>query len=342
MACTYCSEMQYSLSGDPLKRGEPEMVSSAVPAIGSDSVYDTLLLPTLEPAVPTPRPTTHGQKSLWRRYQSATARSRRAGRLHTELLAAIDRCGDSDAPDMALHYQPIVDLRCGTTVGYEALLRWTPLGCGPVPVSEIIDSAEQTGLIVPLGDWVISKAIADAATLPDASDGRQQYVSINVSPVQLRQPDFADRVAEALAAARVSPTRVVVELIETQPLPDNGHESWLALRQLRELGIRVAIDDYGTGNAALCHLRQPVIDILKLDRMFTRDVTDPRGRALVRAVVGLAGDLGIELVIEGIEDDVSRQILMDLGCVFGQGYLFGTPMPLAQAFSAPTVSVDPG
>jgi EAL domain-containing protein (putative c-di-GMP-specific phosphodiesterase class I) len=281
------------------------------------------------------------QKSVWRRYRAATTRSRRAGRIYTELRAAIDRCGDSDASDLTLCYQPIVDLRGGTTVGYEALLRWTPLGCGPFPIGEIIDTAEQTGLIVPLGDWVINKAIADAAALPYAPDGRPRYVSINVSPLQLHQPDFVERIAEALAATRMPATRVVVELIETQPLPHDDHDSWVPVRQLRELGVRVAIDDFGTGNAVLGHLRQPDIDILKLDRMFSRDVTSRRGRALVRAVVGLADDLGIELVIEGVEDDVTRQILIDLGCILGQGYLFGKPRPLTQSSSALTTAYMP-
>ncbi len=341
MARTFCSDTEYPLHADPLMRGELEQALNAVPTIGNDSAYDTDSPPTQTLTVPTPGSTVRSQKSVWRRYRATAPRSRRPGRLSTELRAAIDRCGDSDASDLTLSYQPIVDLRCGTTVGYEALLRWMPLGCGPVPVSEIIDLAEQTGLIVPLGDWVINKAITDAAALPYASDGRPRYVSINVSPVQLRQADFVERIAETLAATRVPATRVVVELIETQPLPDDGHDSWRPLRQLRELGVRVAIDDFGTGNAVLGHLRQPDIDILKLDRMFTRDVTSPRGRALVRAVVGLADDLGIELVIEGIEDDVTRQILIDLGCILGQGYLFGTPRPLTQASSALTTAYTP-
>jgi len=341
LPCTFCSETKYLLHRDPLIRRELEQALSAVPTIGNDSAYDTVLLPTPTLTVPTPSSSVRSQKSVWRRYRVATTRSRRAGRIYTELRAAIDRCGDSDASDLTLCYQPIVDLRCGRTVGYEALLRWTPLGCGPVPVSEIIDTAEQTGLIVPLGDWVINKAIADAAALPCAPDGRPRYVSINVSPMQLRHPDFVERIVEALTATRVPATRVVVELIETQPLPNDGHDSWVLLRQLRELGVRVAIDDFGTGNAVLGHLRQPEIDILKLDRMFTRAVTSPRGRALVRAVVGLADDLGIELVIEGIEDVVTRQILIDLGCILGQGYLFGKPRPLTQASSALTTAYTP-
>jgi EAL domain-containing protein (putative c-di-GMP-specific phosphodiesterase class I) len=199
---------------------------------------------------------------------------------------------------LTLHYQPIVELAEGAIRGFEALIRWTPPERRPVPASVIIEAAEHTGLIVPLGGWVISKAIAEAASIPDAADGTQRYVSINVSPTQLRRPDFVDNVVEVLAAACVHPSKVIFELVETQPVSPDCHQTWSALGHLRDLGARVAIDDFGAGYAALSHLRQPVVDILKLDRVFCRDTASSRSRSLIRSAVVLAEDLGIELVVE--------------------------------------------
>lgn len=273
-----------------------------------------------------------GAKAQWRRYQPTPAGSQAAD-MCTQLWDAIDPCGRGDASGLALHYQPIVGLAGGATWGYEALLRWTPPGGEPVPAAQLIDAAERTGLILPLGDWVIRNAIADAATFDCGPDGRQPYVSINVSPVQLCQPDLADTIATALAATGVQPDRIVIELIETQPVQAavDGHDTWQALRQIRDLGVHLAVDDYGTGNAVLGHLRQPIVNIVKLDRTFASGLSDSRNRALIRAVVGLAEDLGVDLIVEGIEDEPTRRALMDLGCHRGQGYLFGRPMPLAEA-----------
>jgi len=275
------------------------------------------------------KPLSHG-KAQWRRYQPTPAGSPAAD-MCTQLWDAIDPCGRGDASGLALHYQPIVDLTRGETWGYEALLRWTPPGGEPVPAAQLIDVAERTGLILPLGDWVIRKAITDAATFACGPDGRQPYVSVNVSPVQLCQPDLADTVAAVLAATGVQPDRVIIELIETQPVAADGHDAWQALHRLCDLGVHLAVDDYGTGNAVLGHLQRPIVNIVKLDRIFTSDVSESRNRALIRAVVGLAEDLGIDLIVEGIEDEPTRHALIDLGCRRGQGYLFGHPMPLAEA-----------
>ena len=246
------------------------------------------------------------------------------------LWDAIDPSGRGDASGLALHYQPIVDLADRATQGYEALLRWTPPGGEPVPAAQLIGAAERTGLILPLGDWVIRNAITDAATFPCGPDGRRPYVSVNVSPVQLRQPHLADTIAASLANSGVQPDRVVIELTETQPVAADGHDTWQALHRICDLGVRLAIDDYGTGNAVLGHLQRPVVNIIKLDRCFTSDLSKTRNHALVRSVVGLAEDLGINLIVEGIEDEHTRHALIDLGCRNGQGYLFGHPMPLAQ------------
>jgi EAL domain-containing protein (putative c-di-GMP-specific phosphodiesterase class I) len=269
-------------------------------------------------------------KAQWQRYQPTPAGSQAAD-MCTQLWDAIDPCGRGDASGLALHYQPIVDLVDGATRGYEALLRWTPPGGEPVPAAQLIDAAERTGLILPLGDWVIRNAITDAATFPCGPDGRQPYVSVNVSPVQLCQPDLADTIAAALAATGVQPDRVIIELIETQPMAADGHDTWQALHRLCDLGVHLAVDDYGTGNAVLGHLQQPIVNIVKLDRIFTNGLSESRNRALIRAVVRLAEDLGIDLIVEGIEDEPTRHALIDLGCRRGQGYLFGYPMPLAQA-----------
>jgi diguanylate cyclase (GGDEF)-like protein len=246
----------------------------------------------------------------------------RGSGLRVELERALR--GDAGSNDgLTLHYQPIVALDGGAVRGFEALTRWEHPVRGSVPVPNLIDIAEQTGLIVPLGKWALARALADSPALGG-------YVAVNVSATQLRQPGFVAHIRDALTSAGVDRGRLVVELTERQPLAYDDH-IWDDLGELREAGIRVAIDDYGTGYASLGYLRHPVIDIVKLDRTLLTDIGAERTRMLVRAVIDLTGKLGIELIAEGIEDEATRSALVELGCRYGQGHLFAPALPLAEA-----------
>jgi diguanylate cyclase (GGDEF)-like protein len=273
----------------------------------------------------------HG-KGRWRPYQPTMHSPLHRG---SDLRAELQRLlqpADIDAPSangLAMHYQPIVELAQGATRGYEALIRWQHPDRGMIPATELISVAEQTGLIVPLGNWALRRIIIDASQLTAAPDGGRRYVSANIAPRQLHQTGFVTEISNAVAAARLDPTRLVVEITETQLLDDD--DIWKDLAKLRQRGIRIAIDDFGTGYASLSYLRHPVIDIVKLDRVFLRDTTDRHNRRLLSAVVGLTRDLGIELIAEGIEDDTTRTTLIDLGVQVGQGHLFATAMPIDHA-----------
>ncbi|HEY7176730.1 MAG TPA: GGDEF domain-containing phosphodiesterase, partial [Micromonosporaceae bacterium] len=272
-------------------------------------------------------------KGRWRAYRPLMRSPlHRGSDLRAELQNVLHGAG-VDAPDMGgltMHYQPIVQLADGSVYGYEALIRWRHPARGSIPVAELIQVAEQTGLIVPLGNWALSQTVSDAVKLARVSDDAARYVSANVSPTQLRQPDFADRLRDAISAAGADPSQIIIEMTESQPLTGDD-EIWQVLGDLRSDGIRIAIDDYGTGHASLGYLRQPIIDILKLDRMFLTGVADPRGRLLVDAVIKLTRELHIDLVAEGVEDDATREMLVELGCTLGQGHLFARAMPLADA-----------
>ena len=256
----------------------------------------------------------------------------RADDLHDDLEFALrdQNAGTpGDQHGLAVHYQPIVELATRTTQGFEALIRWQHGSRGFIPASEIIDLAERTDLIVPLGDWVLNRALLDAKAL-GAARSAPRYVSVNVSASQLLQPGFAERTRRRVVAAGLEPSRLVVEITESQIVQDDDH-IWDDLADLRELGIQIAIDDYGTGYASLAYLRHPVIDMLKLDRTFLAGIEQPRGRTILQSVVSLTESLGIALVAEGVEDERTRSMLLDSGCTLGQGHLYAAAMPLAAA-----------
>lgn len=251
--------------------------------------------------------------------------------IHPDLEMALDS-QDGSTPDddgLTVHYQPILDLAESVTRGFEALVRWQHPSHGLIPAAEVVGAAERTGLIRQLGDWVLGQAIAAAAALESARSA-PGYVSVNVSAAQLLQPDFAERTRRRVAIAGLDPSRLVIEITESQVIQDDKHV-WHDLADLRDLGIRVAIDDYGTGYASLAYLRHPVIDMLKLDRTFVADICQPRGRTILQSVVALANSLDIVLVAEGIEDESTRSTLVDSGCTLGQGYLYAAAMPLSHA-----------
>jgi diguanylate cyclase (GGDEF)-like protein len=255
-------------------------------------------------------------KGRWRRYQAA---------LHTAVLQRIEmRAALEQAVadlNFTVAYQPIVGVEDSATVGFEALVRWRHPTLGLVSPDEFIDVAEETGLIEPIGDWVLQQAIAAATAWPGTP-----YVSVNVSVRQFRAACFVDKVRRALADAGLPPDRLMLEITERLLLRDD-EQVWLDLAGLREMGVRVAIDDFGTGFSSLSYLQQVPIDVLKIDKTFTATVsTSARQQAIVDGIVRLAQTLNLEVVAEGIETEADRDLLRSIRCPYGQGYLYSQPL----------------
>jgi diguanylate cyclase (GGDEF)-like protein len=227
----------------------------------------------------------------------------------------LERAIEND--ELRLHYQPIVDLDLGRVAGFEALVRWQHPLRGFLGPGEFIPLAEETGLIVPLGRWVLREAARQAAQWAGAP-----YLSVNVASAQLEQPGFVDEVQAALRDSGLDPSRLVLEVTESSLVGDFEAER---LQILRRLGIRLAIDDFGTGYSSLSYLRRFPMDVLKIDRSFTRDACDDS--ALLEAIVAMGESLGLVLIPEGIEEPEQADALRALGCRLGQGYLFGRPVP---------------
>ncbi|MFZ0158294.1 MAG: EAL domain-containing protein [Kineosporiaceae bacterium] len=223
---------------------------------------------------------------------------------------------------LRLHVQPIVDLTNGDIVGREALVRWQHPERGLLPPARFLPVAEETGLIEDLGRWVIGEAARIAAATPELG-----YVAINVSPSQVRSSGLADDVEAALATSRLSPSQLVVELTESVMLgaaPDGRAQ----LERLDALGVRLVVDDFGTGFSALSHLRDLPVSGIKIDRSFTQGLgRDTHCERIVEALTGLAQGLGVDLVAEGVETEHQAELLTGIGCLHAQGYLFGRPEP---------------
>ena len=261
-------------------------------------------------------------KGRWRRYQSD---------LHTavlerlELRAALEQAVAEE--QFVLRYQPIVDLDTAVPVGFEALVRWQHPTRGVVAPAGFIDVADESGLIVPIGRWVLHQALATAARWQHTQPpGWMQYVSVNVSARQFRATGFVDEVRTALLASGVQPGTLMLEITESLLLRDDD-QIRADLNALRELGVRLAIDDFGAGYSSLSYLRQMPIDVLKIDKSFIDDmVGSHQQRAIVGAIVQLAQTLNLAVVAEGIEEAEHRDLLRQLGCPYGQGFLFSRPL----------------
>jgi diguanylate cyclase (GGDEF)-like protein/PAS domain S-box-containing protein len=226
-----------------------------------------------------------------------------------------------------LHYQPIVDLGSGELIGVEALIRWRHPRRGLIPPMEFIRVAEETGLIVPLGAWVLEQALTDVVRWRERAPGMRVSMSVNVSACQVRAPGFVDMLVDALARRDLPADGLVLEITETTLL--TGDEQVSAdLMELRRLGVRIAIDDFGTGYSSLDNIRLHAVDIVKIDRSFINGVERSRRQtALIGAIVHLARALDLRVVAEGVETAAQREALVLAGCDLGQGYLFSPAVP---------------
>jgi diguanylate cyclase (GGDEF)-like protein/PAS domain S-box-containing protein len=224
-----------------------------------------------------------------------------------------------------LHYQPLVDLTSGEVTACEALLRFRHPERGMVSPAEFIPVAEDTGLITELGEWVLRTACQEAAGWPN-----HIRLAVNVSPVQLKCQTLALRIASALAASGLEPSRLELEITEAVLIRDD--EAALAiLHQLRAIGVRIALDDFGTGFSSLSYLKRFPFDKIKIDRCFVSDISEQDGSSsIVQAVVNIAAALHMTTVAEGVETPAQRDLLRKLGCTEMQGYLFSAPKPGAE------------
>ena len=260
-----------------------------------------------------------------------TFRKAAAGRLALEedLRAAVVEGG------FQLHFQPIVDLVTNRWAGAEALLRWPHPTRGMVPPLDFIPLAEDTGLVVPLGQWVLEKALEHRASWRTMVGDQASFgVAINVSVRQLVEPGFVDFVKAAVEHSELPPSSITLEMTESVFM-DDSHANLRALGAVRDLGVRIALDDFGTGFSSLSYLRRFRIDVLKLDRSFVSGLLgSAQDRAITRAVIDLAGHLDLELVAEGIETVEQLELLRQLGCRLGQGYLLHRPMPVEAIVTA--------
>jgi diguanylate cyclase (GGDEF)-like protein/PAS domain S-box-containing protein len=235
--------------------------------------------------------------------------------------------GAHDRGELVLHFQPVVCLADHRQTSVEALVRWERPGLGMIGPSEFIGIAEDSGLIVPLGSWVIEEAIRSAVAWPDLDARTRMRVAVNLSPRQLSAPGLVDRVTRLLDQTGLDPGLICFEVTESALARDEDL-AIATLNRLKALGTCIAIDDFGTGYATLDYLRRfTMADILKIDRSFVAGLGDPLSQehAIVAASVSLAHSLGIEVVAEGIETDAQLAAATTLGCDEGQGFLFGVP-----------------
>jgi EAL domain-containing protein (putative c-di-GMP-specific phosphodiesterase class I) len=238
------------------------------------------------------------------------------------LLAADLRRGIA-ADEMVLHYQPLANAEDSAVCGFEALVRWNHPERGLVPPLDFIPLAEATGLIGPLGEWVLRRACAEAALWANPL-----RIAVNLSPRQLHQPDLPALVLEVLTITGLAPERLELEITETA-LFDDFDCALEGLRRLKGLGVRIAMDDFGTGFSSLSTLHSFPFDKLKIDRSFVKAMhVDERAKAIVRAVLSLGRSLGIPVVAEGVETDEQLQFLKGEGCAELQGFGIGRPAPI--------------
>lgn len=260
--------------------------------------------------------------------------------IETSLHRAVER------GELRMHYQPVVELGSGEVQGVEALIRWERPGVGLVGPDEFLDVAEDSGIIVDVGDWALREVCRQITVWDEVlGEASPHSIAVNLSARQLTQPGVASAVADIITSSGVDPARLCLEVTETALLDDTERVR-NALGLLKDLGVELAVDDFGTGYSSLSYLQRFPFDVVKIDQSFVTGIAnDPIAGAIVAAVTGLARALGMRVVAEGVEDGDDVEELINLGCTAAQGYLYGRPMPpaeLAALLSDGPVLLGPG
>jgi len=231
--------------------------------------------------------------------------------------------------ELQLYYQPQVDQH-GHLIGAEALLRWLRPVLGMVSPAQFIPLAEESGLILPIGEWVLHTACAQLMAWASDEHTRNLQLAINVSARQFHQADFVTQIAACLSRSGIDPTRLKLELTESVVL-DHIEDVIQRMQQLKALGVSFSMDDFGTGYSSLSYLKRLPLDQIKIDQSFVRDLTvDPNDAAIVRAILAMSHSLGLNVIAEGVETQAQHDYLHANGCMAFQGYLFGKPMPIEE------------
>ncbi len=283
--------------------------------------------------------------TLYQRADAAMYRAKRSGRNRFSFFTADLEASSArtlllenalhralERQQFSLHYQAQVDLRSGHIIGAEALLRWHHPELGPISPAEFIPIAENSGMIVPIGEWVLATAARDAKRWLDQGRGLKT-ISVNLSAVQFRHPQLLEMVSRCLDEAQLPGHQLELELTEGAAIDDPA-SALEVMEQLHQRGAHLSMDDFGTGYSSLSQLKRFPLGKLKIDQSFVRDVgEDASDRAIISAIIHMAQALGLRTTAEGVETETQRQFLLEQGCDEGQGYLFSRPLP-APAFEA--------
>jgi diguanylate cyclase (GGDEF)-like protein/PAS domain S-box-containing protein len=324
-ATRVAERIQAELSRSVTLSGFDVFTSASIGIALSSTTYERpeYLLRNADMAMYRAKAAGHARFEVFDRAMHAQALTRL--QLETDLRRAVEN------EELELFYQPVVDLRDGRLTGFEALLRWNHPDRGLMPPDEFIPIAEETGVILALGNWVMTRAAGQLREWRERfPDHAGLSVGVNLSPKQLSQPDLVEQVQRAMTDAELPPGTLRIEITESAVM-ENAETARVLLERLKEIGVEIVLDDFGTGYSSLSHLHRFPLDSLKIDRSFVGRMTgEERSRQLVHTILLLSRSLGVTAVAEGIETPEQLDLLRAIGCDFAQGFLFSRPMPVRE------------